>query len=160
LNIRRATFNDIEKIKILEEQVHNLHLKARSDMIDENKDPFSYRYLNEAINSENIIVTVAEDKNEIIGCLTFAVKNFEENHYVFKEMEYIEIENLCVDKDSREKGVGKKLFETVIEYAKYKNINHIELDVWDFNQNAINFYEHLGMKARTHKMELIVANKQ
>jgi GNAT superfamily N-acetyltransferase len=69
-------------------------------------------------------------------------------------MEYIEIEDLCVDKNRQNRGTGKKLFEWAAAYAKAEGINRMELSVWAFNKNAAGFYEHLGMQTRTSRMEI------
>jgi ribosomal protein S18 acetylase RimI-like enzyme len=65
----------------------------------------------------------------------------------------IEIENLIIDEKYRKKGIGKLLFEEVKNYAKEANAKYIELNVWEFNKIAINFYNRLGMKKRINRME-------
>ena len=65
----------------------------------------------------------------------------------------IEIDEMCINEQFRKKGIGKKLFEDVKNYAKEINANYIELMVWDFNQSAMKFYEKMGMKTRIKRME-------
>ena len=151
--IRTASVVDIEKIMILEKQVFDLHSKARPDWIG--KNPLNYDYIKSIIEGNNGIIFVAEDKNEIIGhCIVF-IREIK-NHHIFHDMTNIEIDDLCIDEKYRQKGIGRRLFEKVKIFAKEKDAKFIELMVWEFNQNAKTFYEHLGMKTRINRMELKV----
>lgn len=46
------------------------------------------------------------------------------------------------------------LFTHIVDYAKSNEASSIQLNVWDFNENAIKFYESLGMSTRNRRMEL------
>jgi len=50
------------------------------------------------------------------------------------------LEDFIVTEDYRGKGVGKVLFEKVIEEAKNNNYNGMTWQVLDWNEPAINFY--------------------
>lgn len=58
----------------------------------------------------------------------------------------IHLEDLIVKEKHREKGIGKALFEGLIEHAKNEGINRLEWVVLDWNTNAIDFYESYGAK--------------
>jgi GNAT superfamily N-acetyltransferase len=51
------------------------------------------------------------------------------------------LEDLLVTAKHRDKGIGKLLFEALIEEAKKKNLNAICWQVLDWNEPAINFYK-------------------
>jgi len=149
--IRTANIKDIDKILSLDKQVFELHIKARPDWI--NKNPQNNDYIKNIIESKNGKIYVAENENEIIGyCIINICES--KNHYIKHDMTNIEIENMGIDEKYRKKGIGKKLFEEVKKYAMEINAKFIELSVWEFNQNAKKFYEHMGMKTRINKMEL------
>jgi ribosomal protein S18 acetylase RimI-like enzyme len=150
--IRRAEINDIDSILPLEEQIFKIHSKERPDWIDKNKRPFSYDLLKNIIESNTQKIFIAEMDNKIIG---FCKINHREinNNLMFYDMLNIEIENLIVDEKHRKKGIGKNLFGEVKNYAKEVNAKYIELSVWEFNKNAINFYKRMGMKIRINRME-------
>ena len=63
------------------------------------------------------------------------------------------IDDLCVDKNCRGKGIGKKLYSQVLQIGKEKNMDSIELMVWGFNKNAIKFYEKIGMNIKNLRFE-------
>jgi ribosomal protein S18 acetylase RimI-like enzyme len=142
---------------VLEEQIFRLHSRARPDWVDETKRLFDYDFMKNCIESDNGQIFLAVDgRNNIIGyCITY-IKEIV-NHQVFRDMRNLEIEDLCVDEKHRGKGIGKKLFEEVIKHGKENGVKFIELSVWEFNQNAKVFYEHLGMKIKTNRMELNIS---
>jgi ribosomal protein S18 acetylase RimI-like enzyme len=70
-----------------------------------------------------------------------------------KDMKNINIEDLCIEKEYQKRGIGKKLFDEAVNYGRKIEANILELGVWDFNKNAVEFYEHLGMKTRLRRME-------
>jgi diamine N-acetyltransferase len=150
MNIRIANLMDIEKILFLENQVFELHSKARPDWIG--KNPLTYDSIKNIIESNNGKIFIAEDNNEIIGHCIINIREIK-NHHMFHDMKNIEIDDLCVDEKHRKKGIGKKLFEKVKTYSKENGINFIELMVWEFNENARKFYENMGMKIRINRME-------
>jgi ribosomal protein S18 acetylase RimI-like enzyme len=51
------------------------------------------------------------------------------------------LEDFIVDEASRGKGIGKLLFDALIEEAKEKKFNGIVWQVLDWNEPAINFYK-------------------
>jgi ribosomal-protein-alanine N-acetyltransferase len=56
------------------------------------------------------------------------------------------VTNVCVDKNSRGKGVGKFLLKNIVMQAEKLNCNKIILDVSEDNKIAINLYKKTGFK--------------
>jgi ribosomal protein S18 acetylase RimI-like enzyme len=153
MNIRIARLADHEKITILEEQIFKLHSENRSDWIDNNKIGFNTEYYKSIIeNPDKGIIFVAEENDNIIGHCIIIIYDIK-NHFLMKDMKNITIEDLCIEKEYQKKGIGKKLFDEAINYGRKIEANILELGVWDFNKNAVKFYEHLGMKTRLRRME-------
>ena len=150
MNIREANIMDINKIMDLEDQIFEMNYKARPDWIE--KNPRNYEYKKQLIEGNNGKIFIAEEDNKIIGLCIFYIRVISD-HHMFFNMVNIEIENIYVDEKYWKKGIGKKLFEKVKIYAKENNINNIELSVWEFNENAIKFYENMEMKTRIRRME-------
>jgi ribosomal protein S18 acetylase RimI-like enzyme len=68
-------------------------------------------------------------------------------------MKIIEIDDICIDQRCKKRGIGKLFFEEAKRLAKEINAKFIELMVWEFNQDAIRFYEKMGMETRMKRME-------
>src|SRR6266508_3757826 len=57
---------------------------------------------------------------------------------------YAEVNNLAVHAPYRQSGVGRALLKRAEQWAAEQQLGEIELNVWEFNQGAIEFYEKLG----------------
>jgi len=58
----------------------------------------------------------------------------------------LEIERLYVKKEFQRKKYGTRLMNFAIQLGEEHHINHFWLGVWEFNPDAIRFYETLGYK--------------
>ena len=68
-------------------------------------------------------------------------------------MSIIEIEKIYVLEQYRHFGIATLLFEQIDKYAKSQSCKMIELSVWGWNTETIEFYKHLGMNERYLRME-------
>ena len=59
-----------------------------------------------------------------------------------------EILELIVSKTARSKGIGQKLIQKIEKYFKSIGCEYINVDVFAYNKNAINFYEKSGYHTR------------
>ena len=152
--IREARSSDCNSMDNLENQVFHLHLNARPDMIKPEK-PFNKDYFESCLDDENTKIFVFEENGEILGyCIT---RKWEyNNHHMYYDMTLLDINDMCVDEKARDKGIGRQLFNRAKEYAKEIGAAKLELSVWNFNKNARQFYEHLGMEERISRMEIII----
>ena len=66
------------------------------------------------------------------------------------------IDDICVDENYRRHGVGKMLYEHVVQFAKEENCFNITLNVWAKNPSAKAFYESMGMTVQKVCMEKIL----
>ena len=153
MNIRIANIKDIKEIVSLEDQMYEIHSKARPDWYGKNQ--LNHDIIQMIIEGNNEKIFIAEDDNKIIGLCIITI-HYIRNHHVFNDMTIIEIDDLIVDEQYRKTGIGKRLFEEVKIYGEKIEAKFIELMVWNFNKDVIEFYEHMGMKTKQIKMELKV----
>ena len=78
---------------------------------------------------------VAIEKKEVIGFALFYTA------YSTWKGKCIYLEDFYVKEDKRRSGVGTKLFQSVIDIATDSKAHRMEWQVYDWNQNAINFYK-------------------
>ena len=72
------------------------------------------------------------------------------------ERDFIDVDEFCVDKDYRRQGVASEMITFIRNYAKEKGFNRIELNMWEFNRDALAFYETVGFKTYRRYMEMKV----
>ena len=149
--IRKAKLGDFQGIHKLIMQVHKLHVNERND-IYKDVDPMNADEFRTELSNSNNIYILAELENDIIGICFSQIKEIS-NNKIMKNRKILHIENICVDENHQKNGIGKKLYEKIVELAKEKNIDNIELMVWGFNEKSIKFYENLGMNIKNLRFE-------
>ena len=149
--IRKAKPNDFSGVHKLIMQVHKLHVSKRND-IYKDIDPMNFEEFKTELSNSNNIYLIAEFENEIVGICFSQIKEIL-NNKIMKNRKILYIEDICVDENYQKKGIGKKLYNQIVELDKEKNIDNIELMVWGFNENAIKFYKNLGMNIKNLKFE-------
>src|SRR6185436_18839953 len=78
---------------------------------------------------------VAEENGIILGFALYYIR------YSTWKGHAMYLEDILVTESARGKGIGKLLFERLIEEAKEKGFNRIIWQVLDWNEPAINFYK-------------------
>jgi ribosomal-protein-alanine N-acetyltransferase len=58
-----------------------------------------------------------------------------------------ELESIAVEEEARGRGIGKALFQAVVEWAESRNTARLELEVRASNQRAIAVYDKMGMRS-------------
>ena len=99
------------------------------------------------IEKFNIKYFIAKNEGEIIGCCYICI--IPNLTYYGKSIGYIE--NVITDEHYRRKGIGKKLMEMAIEYAKNENCYKVVLQSGVKRTEAHKFYEKIGFCGETKK---------
>lgn len=155
LKIRESNINDYMEIRDLVKEVHSLHVKNRPDIYIDVENPFKKEEFQEILNSNNTKVFVAEDidNKEIVAYSIVQIMNTR-NIPILIQSKFIYIDDLCVKSNHNKKGIGKIIFKYIVNYSKEVGASSIQLNVWEFNEDAIKFYESLGMTIRNRRMEI------
>ncbi len=78
---------------------------------------------------------VAETEEKIVGFALYYVR------YSTWKGQAMYLEDILITHEMRGKGIGKLLFDRLIEEAREKKFNRIIWQVLDWNEAAINFYK-------------------
>ena len=68
------------------------------------------------------------------------------------------LDELYLQENARGKGIGKKLFDYVLEYAKKLGCYNLTLNVWEGNDSAMQFYKNIGLRIQKIGMEKILSS--
>lgn len=153
--IRFATENDLPRINELRRQVNDLHTAARPDMFKPGFPQEIQDYLHTIFEADDRHILVVEMNGKIVAfaCLAEIVTSATPYR---PSRRFFEVDELGVDKSARRKGVGRKLFEEICRIAKDKGFAKIELNMWEFNEEALKFYEAIGFSTYRRYMEMRV----
>lgn len=78
---------------------------------------------------------VAVSENEVKGFALFYTS------YSTWKGKCLYLEDLCVNENYRRMGIGKKLFDFVLQLAKDRKMKRFSWQVLDWNESAISFYK-------------------
>lgn len=151
--IRFAREEDLERVNVLRKQVSELHAAGKPEIFkpgfpDELRD-----YLYTLWNDPQKAVLVAE----INGCICgYAILNRvarPETPFMF-ERRYLDIDEFGVDKSFRRLGVASAMIRFIRGYARESGFPRVELNMWEFNRDALAFYETAGFTTYRRYMEM------
>lgn len=92
----------------------------------------------------NWIGFVAEENDEILGFIIGRIKD--KDHKVIDKEGYVE--EFFVTEQMRSKGIGRKLFDRMVEEFKSKGCKSIGTDAYATNTKALDYYKKLGFNDR------------
>lgn len=107
------------------------------------------------INDGTTPVFVCEEDNDIKGYAFCVIQDLSKCHNLHPDKS-LYIDDICVDEKYRRHGVGRKLYDFVMQYAKDEVCFNVTLNVWDRNPEARAFYENMGMKVQKVCMEVVL----
>ena len=155
MKIRNAEDKDVNGVLELLSQVLEIHAELRPDIFISGTTKYSEEELFSIFkdNDRRTFVAVDDDDNVLGYAFCEIKKNNSQNLVPFTTLY---VDDLCVDKDYRGKGIAKSLFEYVKSQAAEFGCYDITLNVWDGNDVAKAFYEKVGMKPKSTQMEYIL----
>ena len=150
--IRYAKEKDIAKISDLLSQVDMVHHKGRPDIFKIGKK-YSENEIKELIKDKQRPILVSVDEEDELTGYCFCIFQEQKNNTVLNDVKTLYIDDLCVDEVLRGKGIGRRLYEAVVNLAKENDCYNLTLNVWSCNESALRFYEALGMSSQKIVME-------
>lgn len=148
---RRATEQDLKILLEFEQGIVFAERPFNSTLID---GEIHYYDLLQLIKSEEALVLVTEENNEIIASGYAKIKKTENNYSNFDEYAYLGF--MYVKPEHRGKGVNKLILDELIGWAKSKNISEVRLDVYSQNESAVKAYEKAGFESLLTTMRMKV----
>lgn len=153
--VRFAREEDLERVNELSRVVNDLHVKGKPDVFkpgfcDELRD-----YIHVIRSDPNKEIVVAELEGKVCG---FAVLNHivkPENPFMY-ERDFLDIDEFAVDTACRRRGVASAMVAFIRGWAKEQGYKRLELNMWEFNQGALAFYEAAGFSTYRRYMEMFL----
>lgn len=150
---RFAQEHELERVNELRRMVNNLHAENRPDIFKQGFDQEISNAIYEMWKLDDYKIIVAEHDQTICGfaCIHFIKKS--ETPYR-RPLSFIEVSEFGVDPAFRRKGIATELMAFVFDLAKENGLSRIELNMWDFNESALAFYETVGFRTYRRFLEV------
>ena len=155
MQIRFAKKEDIPAMIRLLKQVGRVHYEGRPDIFRADAQKYDEFALETLLQDKNRPILIAETAEGVMG-YAFCVLRNTQCDPVLQDRLTVYIDDLCVEENCRGGGVGKALYNAVLEYAKGIGAYNVTLNVWAENKNALKFYEKMGLMPQKYGMETIL----
>jgi ribosomal protein S18 acetylase RimI-like enzyme len=149
--IREASIADCPAIALLYAQVDALHAQGRPDVFQQPPEPRSLAFLQERLAEANAAMFVADLDGAVVG-FAFVKLGRPPDDAMHRPRAFAYVEEVIVSSNHRRGGVGKALMRAVEGWARDRKVDQIELVVWEFNEEAREFYESLGYRTSYRRM--------
>ncbi len=144
--------------KKYEEEVKDLLVELQEYIVSIDKDHYNIltdkyrdRYFQKAMQEVKKYhgkIFLAKESGKIIGLVAGVINNEEETVFDFQSPKRGRVTELVVTRESRNKGIGKKLLHYMEDYFKSVGCKAVLLGVFGYNEHAKNFYHNEGYKDR------------
>jgi GNAT superfamily N-acetyltransferase len=107
------------------------------------------------LSDSNTVIFGAVNDGNLIGSIYVLFKSVQASPlHVPRSIGLIDV--LVVAPEFRSVGVGAALVKEAQQWAKKKGANQMEINVWEFNSSALEFYENQGYRTFSRKLSLSI----
>jgi ribosomal protein S18 acetylase RimI-like enzyme len=152
MTIYRANSSHIPGLIQLLYQVGDVHHRIRPDLFRSGAIKYTETDLEALLAEESSPVFVAEEDGSVLGYCFCQLREYR-GSTVLTDRKEIYIDDLCVEEACRGRGIARALYGYVTDWAKEIGCTYVTLNVWQGNDNAMKFYEKMGMRQRSITME-------
>lgn len=153
MKIRQANNKDIKQLVPILLQITNLHYENRPEIFKKKQEKQIEENIKDILKSEEEKVIVGEIQGKISCVLVYKIKETK-NHINLNNSKVLWINEIGVDDKYKRKGMGETLMKEAMKIAKDMKCQRLELNCWNFNEDALKFYEKQNMKVQRKIMEI------
>ncbi|MGF1905753.1 GNAT family N-acetyltransferase [Aliivibrio salmonicida] len=146
--IRRAKEIDLFRLNSMMYQLHDEHHQQCPELFKTASEIEEEKSISRYLDDPECMVYVAEKDDDIVGFVT--------GHFcelvstVSKPVMMATIDELYVKKACRRDKIADKLMTRIEQELRDYGVKEIFVEVWGFNQSALDFYYQQGLKEHIH----------
>ena len=153
--IRPAVKGDHSAIVPIGLETQDLHANAHPEIFMQGMSGVPAEHFSQLLERKDAMAFVAELDSQVVGYVLMEVRDAPQQELLVARCEAF-IEDIAVLRAYQGQGIGSQLFQACVEWAKAQSAKSLDLRVWEFNKNAIAFYEQIGMKTVSRIMSLLL----
>ena len=152
ISVRKANVDDYSFLCELFDEVDALHRDHLPHIFQKPDGAVrEHDYYLGMISDEDTALFVAERGGKLVGFICAVIRDAPD-FPVYVPRCYLMVDGIGVKSGFQNQGIGRMLMERMEVWASAKGATSIELNVYDFNETAISFYEGLGFHSLSRKM--------
>jgi ribosomal protein S18 acetylase RimI-like enzyme len=150
--IREAAAEDYDVLCDLFDKVGAHHRDNLPHIFQVPSGPvWEQEYYRGLLTDEDVGLFVAQVNKRVVGFVHAFIRDTPTTP-ILVPRRYAIVDSLGVKSDFRGGGIGRMLMDRIDEWATVKGAVTIELNVYEFNRDAISFYRKLGYDTVSEKM--------
>lgn len=157
--IRFAKADEWEQVNQIRKSVHELHVQGKADSFQ----PDGWREIKDVVkerfDSEKSSVIVASLEDMIVGFAIVQYIHRAETAFRPKQ-DFCHIEEFGVDQKFRRQGIASALIDFIRQDALSRGFEKLELNMYEFNDSALKFYESVGFQTYRRDLELVLKESE
>lgn len=153
--IRFAKEEELDQVNELRKQVNDIHVEGEPEIFKAGFNEELRDHIYTIWNDPGQEIVVADFEGNICGFAVLHHMNKPETPFMY-ERDYLDVDEFCVDENYRRQGVATEMIMFIKEYARQKGFKRLELNMWEFNEGALKFYEMTGFHTYRRYMEMEV----
>ncbi len=152
--IRTATIDDFAAICRLLHELDNHHVGILPEVFQPFDDaPRQRDRIARFLDEDDADLFVADLHTELIGLVTVRISESPDAP-MFQPDRRACIDDLVVRRESRGQGIGRLLLARVTEWTRSRELQCIDINVWNENTVGTSFFKTNGFEPRYQRMEL------
>jgi len=152
ITIRPATAKDYDALCAIIDEVDTLHRERMPHIFRRPPGPVRDReYILGLLADDNVGLFVAEVEGQVAGFVHVLVRDTPPWPILVPRRRAL-VDSLAVGQEFRRSGIGRALMDRAHAWAAAKGAVDVELNVFEFNQPALAFYQALGYGTFTRRM--------
>lgn len=154
IKVREAVINDYESLCEIYTELDEHHRLSHPELFVKPENcARAKEYIMEAINDSNKALFVAVADSKVVALAECYIQK-SSDFPVIKKRAWVQLDSIAVKREYRNYHIGSLLLKKVEEWAESNDISRIELKVYSFNKDAVEFYTGKGFKDLNKTMYL------
>ena len=152
LTIREASMQDYSRLCEMMDQVDDLHRRSLPHLF--RKPSGAVRevdYIRSLLEDANTALFVADPGEQLAGFVHVYVRDTEPIP-IRVQRRYAVIDDVGVRPEFQHRGIGRALMNKALDWALSRGAESVELSVYEFNHEAMAFYDKLGFQTLSRRM--------
>jgi ribosomal protein S18 acetylase RimI-like enzyme len=134
---------DVVKLNI---EVQRIHAEHHPELFKSDVCPLAlHQFYEELLQDENQYIQIAINDRCVVGYIWAELVERKESLFTHP-VKRLKINHISVSEQYKNSGIGNSLIAAVEKLAQERHVSEIVLDVWQFNESAIKFFETKGFK--------------
>ena len=146
----------LEDVKDLLVELEEYLISIDKDNLDQIHEDYRDKFVAielKELKEKNGKCFIAVENNKAVGLVMGEIREYSEYDYLdYTCPKTGDIIELIVSNNYRGKGYGNKLMNKMEDYFKEQECEIITIDVFSYNEKAINFYDKNGYHNRMHRI--------